>query len=148
MAITLQPVTADNWHDCINLHPDEGQHDLVASNLYSIAQTAVEPACVPMAIQKGDTVIGFLMFEPDPQTDGWWLSRFMIDRHYQGRGYGRAALAALVDLLQAKTPGAVIRLSIVPWNWGATALYQAAGFRFTGSRHGDELIMALDPATG
>jgi diamine N-acetyltransferase len=145
MPITLHPVTADNWHACIHLHPAACQHDLVASNLYSIAQSAVEPACVPMAIQQGRTVVGFLMFEPDPDTGGWWLSRFMIDHRYQGRGYGQAALAALIDRLQTRAPDAVIRLSIVPWNRSARALYEAAGFRFTGEHHGDELVMALEP---
>lgn len=146
MSITLHPVTADNWHACINLRPADCQSDLVASNLYSLAQSAVEPACVPLAIQHGDTVIGFLMYEPDPDTGGWWLSRFMIDHRYQGRGYGRDALATLVDRLNAEAPGVLIQLSIVPWNTGALALYKAAGFRFTGGYHGNELVMALEPS--
>lgn len=45
MTITLQPITIDNWTDCINLTPTEEQlhSSFVAPNSLSLAQAHYEP---------------------------------------------------------------------------------------------------------
>ena len=61
---------------------------------------------------------------------------------YKGRGYGRAALAALLERLEREYHKKRIYLSVVEANRPAAALYESFGFRFTGERdtHGERVM--------
>jgi diamine N-acetyltransferase len=41
--VKLKKVTADNWEAVVELELGAGQEDLVASNLYSVAQAQFDP---------------------------------------------------------------------------------------------------------
>ena len=71
-----------------------------------------------------------------------WLDRLLIDRRFQGRGYGQAALAALLERLEREYHKKRIYLSVVEANRPAAALYESFGFRFTGERdtHGERVM--------
>ena len=62
-----------------------------------------------------------------------WLDRLLIDRRFQGRGYGRAALAALLERLEREYHKKRIYLSVVEANRPAAALYESFGFRLPAS---------------
>jgi len=145
MSITLTPVTRENWHICINLkvHPD--QENFVASNLYSIAEAHFNPDWVTLLIEADGTPVGFAMIGPD-QTGSmgrYYIIRFMIDAMQQKRGYGRAALQALIQHLQQVPNCHAIALSYVPENSVAAALYQAVGFVPTGELDEDEIVVQM-----
>jgi diamine N-acetyltransferase len=146
MTITLQPITADNWVECIGLSPTEDQQErgFVASNTLSLAQAYCEPWWVPQTIYADQTMVGFLLHgrwpaqgvpvhhgHVEPGTD--YILRFMIDGRYQGRGYGRAALNLLIDQLRADPRTGVIDVDCDRENAVATQLYQGRGFQPTGS---------------
>ena len=54
----------------------------------------------PFAIYADKKLVGFCMFSFAPKAkdpdDRYWLWRFMIDKRYQGRGYGQAALKEII----------------------------------------------------
>ena len=47
MNVTLRPVTAENWEQCVELSVGPEQKHFVSSNAYSLAQAAYEDDCVP-----------------------------------------------------------------------------------------------------
>ena len=51
------------------------------------------------------------------------IYRFMIDRREQGRGYGRAALTALLDEIRALGHVRDVLVGYMPENEGARRLY-------------------------
>lgn len=61
--VRLQDVTAQNWRAVVSLKLADEQRSLLASNLYSIAQSKFDEAAVPRAICAGDEVVGFLMYD-------------------------------------------------------------------------------------
>jgi diamine N-acetyltransferase len=128
--IELRPVDRSNWRDCARLRLGPGQDDLVASNVWSIAESRFEPHYVPRAVVAEDEAVGFLMYcvETDPpDAELYWLFRFMIDADHQGRGYGRAALRLAVD--EMRSAGARrIHTMHRPRNVAASRLYRGAGF--------------------
>ena len=141
---TLRPLTPANWEECINLRVGDDQQNFVAPNLYSIAEARIYPECVVLAIYAGETMVGFLMYALSKEDGRYWLIRFMIDQHYQGRGYGKAALRQLVDEMR-RLPGCErIYLSYVPENTGAEALYTSFGFRPTGEIIEGEKVSCLE----
>ncbi|CAB5532235.1 Spermine/spermidine acetyltransferase [Pseudomonas putida] len=92
------------------------------------------------AVQTGE-LVGFLMHALDPDENSRWIYRLMIDRNHQGRGYGRAALRALMAHLHSLPGGPSVALGVDPENVGARRLYASEGFVETGEVIDGELIM-------
>jgi diamine N-acetyltransferase len=143
MPVTLRAITRDNWRDVVRLKTTEVQKDFVAANVYSIAQSKVQPECVPLAIYAEETVVGFAMYALDQDDGNYWIYRLMIDAHHQSQGHGRAALRALVALLCELPDCDRIMISVVPENEVAFDLYRSEGFVETGQIIDDEAVLAL-----
>ncbi|MGB9365209.1 MAG: GNAT family N-acetyltransferase [Xanthobacteraceae bacterium] len=145
--VRLDTVTARNWRAVARLKLAPEQKDLVASNLYSIAQSKFDPNAHPRAVYAGKEIVGFLMYdvwETKEKTREAAIYRFMIDRKHQGRGYGRAALERALDEIRA-TPG-VKRVSIgyMPDNAVAKAFYASFGFVEVGTDEDGEINAELN----
>jgi diamine N-acetyltransferase len=140
--VTLRDVTADTVVAVCDLETNEDQKHFVAPNAFSIAQAHFSPIARFQAVHAGETPVGFLMWRPQ---DGGvcYLWRFMIDRHHQGRGYGRAALTLL--FASARSDGFKRMLtSYVVGDAGPHKFYVKLGFRDTGeSRPNGERLMNL-----
>jgi diamine N-acetyltransferase len=144
MIVTLRPITRDNlWAvGDLKLHP--GQEAFVADNIDSIANASVEPTFVPLAVYAGEEVAGFAMYgEHPPESDTWWVIRLMIDRAHQGKGYGRAAMQALIAMMAERVGCAEIVTSFNPANTVALGLYTSLGFQPTGEIEDDEPLLRL-----
>src|SRR3954465_429625 len=98
MTVTLREITKENWRQIIALQLAEGQEGFVASNVYSLAQAKVDPVRIPLAIYSDETPVGFIMYNDRPLDDGsYHISRLMVDREHQGKGYGRAAVVEVIS---------------------------------------------------
>jgi diamine N-acetyltransferase len=140
MAVVLRPIDGRNWREAIRLSVAPEQRVFVASNVYSIAESKFEPEAVPMGIYAGDTMVGFLMF--GMSGDEMWVWRLMVDHGHQRRGYGRAAMAALIDGLRAMGHHEVF-VSYKPENDVAAQLYASLGFEDTGRVEDGEIVVHL-----
>jgi diamine N-acetyltransferase len=143
MAVTLQPLTRDNLWDVVDLKLHPGQENFVAPNIDSITNAYVEPTFVPLAIYAGDELVGFAMYGQHPETGAWWVIRLMIDRDYQGKGYGRAAMQAVIAEMTEKVGCGEIVTSFNPENTVAAGLYASLGFQPTGEVEGGEPLVLL-----
>ncbi|WP_245840345.1 GNAT family N-acetyltransferase [Terribacillus saccharophilus] len=144
--MTLRAVDADNWHGCIKLSVSDEQKKYVAENAESLAQAAYQKQWYPHAIYAEDTLVGFLMFGTDEETKRIELCRFMLDKQHQGKGYGKAALMMLLELIKIRYGAISFYTSIVPGNAAAEKLYESAGFVMTGEIMWDELVMKKELA--
>lgn len=141
--VTLRPITRDNWQESIRLSVRNDQREYVASNLYSLAEAHFHATFEALAIYDSDTMVGFTMYGQDEATGAWWIIRLMVDARYQGRGYGRAAMLALIDRLVAQTGCAEIWISFAPGNTDAARLYTRLGFQETGLIEDGEVVYRL-----
>lgn len=75
------------------------------------------------------------------------IDRLLIDARYQGRGYGRKALAGLLERLSWEYPERKIYLSVIAGNDVAIRLYGQFGFRFNGEKdvHGEDVMVRPAP---
>lgn len=142
--ITLQEINGDNFWDCIELNVSPDQQNFVTSNAISIAQSKVQPECIPLAIYHHDIMVGFLMYALDFEDQEYWIYRLMIDQHYQGQGFGTAALNQLIELIRQDKTHQQIFVGVHYNSEAAIHLYEKAGFKFNGQIFGHEHIMALD----
>ena len=144
--VRLKDVTEDNWHDVIALRLDAGQEDLVASNLYSIAESKFDPDARARAVYAGKRVVGFLMYDVQRKRDGSHratIYRFMIDRKYQDKGYGRAALSRALDEIKAIPRMKTVSIGYMPDNPVAKPFYASFGFVEVGRDEDGEVIAEL-----
>lgn len=141
--ISLRALSSENYEGIIRLNVSEDQKTFVAPNVNSIAESKVYPELIPMAIYAGETLVGFLMYRQRLETEPYYLMRFMIDARYQGKGYGRAALAKIVELMRALPGCDRIYLSYEPDNVFAEQLYMHFGFAPTGEYMEGEKVACL-----
>ena len=141
-AISLRPVDQSNYEECIALSVGPGQEGFVAPNVKSLADAYIWRDAEPFAVYADDGVVGFALLYPLPDR-GFILVRLMIDGRFQGLGYGRSALAAVVEMVRERGAG-TLRLSVLPENTQAIEFYRRNGFAETGELEGPEIVMELD----
>jgi diamine N-acetyltransferase len=139
--VKLKDVTAKNWRAIARLELAPDQEDLVADNLYSIAESKFDPDARPRAVYAGDQPVGFLMY--DASDDEALIYRFMIDRRHQGKGYGRAALRLALDEIRALPHVRKVSISYMPDNPVTKAFYASLGFKETGLDEDGEMLAEL-----
>ena len=57
-----------------------------------------------------------------------WMDRLLIDKRFQHKGYGKAAMQLLLEQLKAEYGDQPVYLSVVPGNDTARKLYASLGF--------------------
>ena len=142
--ISLREITADNFWDIIDLQVKDDQIDLVLSNAVSIAQSKVQPECIPLGIYKDEVPVGFLMYCIDRDDGNYWIYRLMIDRDFQGNGYAKEAMNLVIDTVKEDKSRNKILLGVDKNGDISIKLYESLGFRFNGQVFGKEKIMELE----
>lgn len=153
--IELQKITDDNFDECIKLEPKEEQKSYVASNICSLAEAYValtnnEGVPMPYAIYNNDIMVGFIMLlyteaQENHDENAYWVCRLMIDKLYQGKGYGKEAMTKALELIRRFPYGkaSAVFLSYEPENVVARTLYALLGFEETGNIEDGELVAKL-----
>ena len=126
--IRIVPIDKDNWEQAAHLQVEPEQTDFLTPNVFSIAESKFYPELNPCAIYAGDTMVGFAMYARDRDDDQYWVYRFMIDRRYQRRGFGRRAMLQLIDLIRALPDVPEINIAYDDDNEAARRLYRSVGF--------------------
>lgn len=142
--ISFNEITKENFWDCIELSVTQEQIDFVTSNAVSIAQSKVQPECIPLAVYDDEIMIGFIMYCIDEEDGEYWIYRMMIDKNYQSKGYGNKTLEKLLDIIKQDKTHNKVYLGVHKESIYAVKLYKSFGFYFTGQVFGNEYIMVLD----
>ena len=147
-AAELRKIDSNNIEECIALSVAAEQTQYIASNKDSLKEADDNPTVArAFAIYVDNRMVGFTMFAFDEDyedpNDRYWLWRFMIDKDLQGRGYGRAALKAIIDYFDDQGVG-YIKLSTKVSNISAISLYHKFGFRENGEMNDGEVVFQLD----
>ena len=144
--VKLRDVTAENWKAVVKLAVAIDQQEFVASNAYSIAQSKFESFVVPKAIYAGKRPVGFIMWEASKvkgKANEYSISRLMIDRHHQRKGYGRAALESAIDEIKNNSRAKRITICYVPENLVSKRFYGSFGFEEVEIDEDGEMIAQL-----
>ena len=148
MKAQLRKIDQSNMEECLALTVTQAQGNHIASNEKSLREAKEQPTIArPFGIYIENKMVGFTMFAFDEACEDpggrYWLWRFMIDQHLQGRGYGHAALEAIIGYFRAHGADS-IRLSTMESNRQAIALYHQFGFRENGEMNDEETVLQLD----
>ena len=171
MNIHLEKISWKNYRKVLKLRVTKEQDNYVASNKASLIHAFLEMSegtpVYAFAIKNGKTIVGFMQLMYDNDWTGYeredWLSsdtfkqyegkpyyyiwRFMIDKKYQQRGYGRESLKQTLDFIKTFPSGKAeyVLLSYEPSNEVGKKLYASLGFEevFKEYLHEDDEVTAM-----
>ena len=126
--INLREITSKNLKSIIDLNVKEDLKDYVALNSVSIAQGHYSKSAWFKGIFYDDRPVGFVMLDLIEEENKCFLWRFMIDREYQGKGFGKIALTQVIDFVRSLNLYTYIATSYVPAENGAGGFYKNFGF--------------------
>ena len=171
MNIHLEKINWDNYGKVLKLRVTKEQENYVASNkaslIHAFVQSSEGTPVHAFAVKNGKTIVGFMQIMYDDDWTGYeredWLSsdlykqyegkpyyyiwRFMIDKKYQGRGYGKEAFRQTLDFIKTRPDGEAeyVVISYEPHNEKGRKLYGSFGFEeaFQDFLHDDDEVTAL-----
>jgi diamine N-acetyltransferase len=155
VAVSFREITNDNRDAVLALAVAPEQVRFVGTVADALADAAEYPHAKPWyrAVYAGDDPVGFVMLswdvEPQPPEiiGPWFLWKIIVDRRYQGRGYGAEIVRHVAGIIRAEGATELLT-SYVPDDTGPAGFYQRLGFVPTGDLDGDgEVIVRLDLAT-
>jgi diamine N-acetyltransferase len=142
--VTLREITKETVRAIVQLEVAPAQRQFVASNGMSIAEAYFSPGSAWFrAIYAGETPVGFVMLDVDPSKPVF-LWRFMVDARYQGQGFGRHALEAVIAHARALPGPRQLMTSCVPGEGSPCPFYERMGFVDTGIVEDGERVLRLD----
>jgi diamine N-acetyltransferase len=150
--LLLREVTRENWRATLGLAVFPEQQRFIADSApiaaIALAKAYIRPGgliWVPYAFYADAEMVGFteLAYEPE-SVDNYWLVHFFIDRHFQGRGYGKEALRLFLQFIRDRHPQCqALQLTVHLDNAHAQRLYIGVGFQPTGATLSDEPVYQL-----
>ena len=147
MEIELRKIDAANKDAVVLLEVFDSQKPYIASNDKSLETAAEEEyknIARPFAIYADDNLVGFTMFAFDFEDSEpeYWLWRFMIDKNFQGKGYGSAVLKKIIEYFRDNGANHIF-LSTKETKTRALKLYHKYRFAETGEMNDSEIILQL-----
>ena len=133
--IELTEINEQNWLDVRALSVKEDQLGYLDTAAGILARGYVYRDCRArvLAIAADGTVVGVLLVKDlDEEPACYDLQQFMIDRRYQGRGFGAAALRLLLESLSAERKYGCVEVCVKKDDAAALRMYEKAGFTDTG----------------
>lgn len=128
MSIEFRVIDKSNYNQCIKLKTSEEQKRFVATNVFSLVQSAYEPNLYPLGVYKNDKMVGFILYDFDDEINGWSMSRFMIDEKFQNQGIGKVALNKFIKFFIEQYGHIKLYTSAEVDNTIAVNLYESIGF--------------------
>ncbi len=143
--VHLEPVTKENLEDVLSLRINENQAGYVSTTAESLAQAYVyQKTAFPFVVYSNREIVGFIMMGYYEAKQYYTLWKLLIDRDYQHRGYGKAALQQGLLFLKDRFHVQEIYTGVIPGNTAAKSLYESLGFRETGVFENNMIEMRLD----
>lgn len=95
-------VDIDDEAGCIDLEVAKEQQDYVCSSLTMLARAWLHRRFRPRVfnVYDGETAVGMGMYLDDPEKNAYDFCQLFIDRRYQGKGYGKAAVGLVLAAMK------------------------------------------------
>ena len=157
--LKLRKINRNNVEAILKLEVFDNQKSFVATNNISIIEAYIAITennhVFTFGIYKDDTPIGFLMIGFDVNSDdegapriakgNYNIWRLMIDKKFQGQGFGKEAMDLALEFINTFPCGTAkyCWLSYESDNDVARQLYKSVGFVETDEKDGEEIVAIL-----
>lgn len=135
MNIEFERVTKKNRKKAYKIKVFKSQKNNIETVYKSLREARIYKCWKPTVIIIDGEYIGFIMYgfwKNEPPNGRVWLDRFMIDKNYQNKGYGKILMPLILDKLKKEYNCSKIYLSVYDNNKIAINFYKNFGFYFNG----------------
>ena len=137
VTITFREITSDNYSQVLNLKitPAQEAAKFVSPVVRSLADAwfyREEGITYPKAIYADEDLVGFIMYELDTEEQQVFIWRFLIDQRYQGKGYGRQTIEAVLAMAKEQAQITKVVADYVDGNEPMKKILLDLGFEETG----------------
>ena len=139
--IRLETVNPDNWR--LRLKVSDAQKSFVADSATILARAYAyrESRSKAYVIYNDTLPVGMALYYDCAELNAYDLSQLFIDERYQGNGFGIEAAKQILDEMKSDSKYDKVILCYIDGNEAAKNMYEKLGFRLTGDRDEDEIIM-------
>ena len=158
--LELKKINRNNVGEILKLEVFDNQRNFVATNNSSIIEAYIAITennhVFTFGIYNDDTPVGFLMIGFDVKSDvegipriakgNYNIWRIMIDKKFQGKGFGKKAMDLALEFINTFPCGSAkyCWLSYESDNDVAQQLYKSIGFVETDEKDGEEIVAVLE----
>lgn len=137
MSVTLRDITGDNYFQVLELKisPEQEAAKFVSPVVRSLADAwyyREEGITYPKAIYAKEDLVGFIMYDLDPESQQVFIWRFLIDQRYQGKGYGRQTIETVLAMAKEQAQMTKVVADYVDGNEPMKKILLDLGFEETG----------------
>ncbi|MEG3309145.1 GNAT family N-acetyltransferase [Streptococcus suis] len=138
--IELREISDENFHDCLHIDSGISKEDYVDSVEFSLAEAwSLRPFSHPKAIYNEGELIGYVsLYCKDRNGE---IINFLIDKKYQGKGFGRKAAEVCIDYLKTEYSLAQISLPVHEKHLEARKFWKKLGFQESNNIEDDYIFM-------
>ena len=113
-----------------DLEVSEEQRDYVCTSLVMLARAWLHRKFRPRVfnVYDGETAVGMGMYLDDPEKNAYDFCQLFIDKRYQGKGYGKAAVGLVLDAMRAEGKYQKVSMCYVEGNDASRKLFEQFGF--------------------
>ena len=139
--IRLETVNPDNWR--LRLKVSDAQKSFVADSATMLARAYAyrESRSKAYVIYNDTLPVGMALYYDCEELNAYDLSQLFIDERYQGNGFGIEATKQILDKMKSDSKYDKVMLCYIDGNEVAKNMYEKLGFKLTGDRDEDEIIM-------
>ena len=124
----MVPYGSKNWRQATALEIRPDQREFVSGALDTIAYSAAYKNHKLFVEMEGDRAVGLLDLSIDKKKGDYNIEIVLIDRRYQGKGFGKFMLRFAVDYLK-KAGAKKLTIGVNRFNSPAQRLYKSVGFK-------------------
>lgn len=144
--LKLKLVDEESFEAVLSLQLAPQDAHFVAPNVRSLADAWLyreNNDVFPHAILWNGQVVGFLLLEIDREEKHYLIWRIMIDKAFQGRGYGRQAIEWVIEKARQDVACKIVKADYIKGNQRMCHLLESLGFEAYGQDN-REIYMRLE----
>lgn len=124
----MVPYGKKNWLQATAIEIRPNQREFVSGALETIAYACAHKNHKLFVETEGGKAVGLLELSIDRKKGDYYIETVIIDRRYQGRGFGKFMLRFAVDYLK-KAGAKKLSIGVNRFNIPAQKLYKSVGFK-------------------
>lgn len=141
--ITLEDINENNWRLPLKVAASQKTFVSASERLLARAYAYRNSRSRAFLICNDDIPVGMGLCYDCEELNSYDFSQLFIDERYQGKGYGKAAVNAVLNHFRADGKYKKVVLCYIKGNEAVRKLYEGCGFHETG-RDEDEIIMEME----
>lgn len=140
--IRLEDIDAGNWRIPLSVSKEQEQYVASTTTILARAYAYRNARSQALLISDDETPVGMVLYHDEDSLDAYIFSEILIDKRFQGKGYGTAATKLVLDRMKEDGKYHKVVLCYIEGNDAAKKLYERFGF-IEIDRDEDEIIMEL-----